>query len=125
MFIFSRVVLLILAMAYVPLAMGDGPNLGQPASPSLLASWDISIAPDGLGLPPGHGTPQQGAVVYAAKCVSCHGVLGLGGPAPELTGGIGSLITASPRKSVASYWPYATTIFDYIRRAMPVQNPQS
>ena len=106
-------------------AWSQTPQLGQPASPALIAAWDISISPDGTGLPPGRGTPSQGAVIFEAKCAPCHGERGVGGPADRLTGGIGSLTSAQPVKTVSSYWPYATTLFDYIRRAMPVTNPQS
>ena len=102
------------------------PKLGRPASPDEVAKIDISIAPDGKGLPPGSGTVAQGAMVYAQKCVSCHGDKGAGTPSGDrLSGGIGSLATPNPVKTVNSYWPYATTVFDYIRRAMPITAPQS
>ena len=101
------------------------PHFGQPADPALLKAWDISIAPDGKGLPPGHGSVAEGLAIYTEKCVMCHGVNGVGKPADQLTGGIGSLASAQPVKTVSSYWPYATTLFDYIRRAMPVTSPHS
>jgi S-disulfanyl-L-cysteine oxidoreductase SoxD len=101
------------------------PNLGRPASAAEIAGWDISIAPDGRGLPPGRGTPADGAAVYAAKCQACHGERGAGGPNDRLVGGHGTLAGAAPVRTVGSYWPYATTVFDYVRRAMPSQQPHS
>jgi len=102
------------------------PKLGRPATAEDVARVDISIPPDGKGLPAGSGTVAQGAAVYAQKCVVCHGPNGEGTPSGDrLTGGIGSLASPNPLKTVSSYWPYATTLFDYIRRAMPVTNPQS
>ena len=96
------------------------PQFGQPIAPADIAPWDISIGPDGAGLPPGRGTAAQGEAVYAAKCQACHGEKGAGGPNDALVGGIGSLAPGKPPvKTVGSYWPYATTLFDYIRRAMP------
>jgi S-disulfanyl-L-cysteine oxidoreductase SoxD len=101
------------------------PDLGQTPSAQQLADIDISIPPDGHGLPPGSGSATQGAAIFAAKCQVCHGPSGVGGPNDRLTGGVGSLATPKPVKTVASYWPYATTVFDYIRRAMPLTAPQS
>ena len=102
-----------------------GPNLGKPATPQELRAFDISIPPSGEGLPAGGGNAKQGAEVYAAKCQQCHGAKGAGKPADALAGGIGSIATAKPVRTVGSYWPYATTLFDYTRRAMPLQNPKS
>lgn len=102
-----------------------GPDFGRPAMADEVVAWDISIPPDGSGLPPGSGTANQGAVVYMAKCVSCHGEKGVGKPADALVGGIGTLASATPLKTVGSYWPYATTLFDYVRRAMPYDKPMS
>jgi cytochrome c len=101
------------------------PRLGQPISAVDAAAWDISISPDGSGLPPGRGTAKQGEAIYVAQCQSCHGEKGAGRPNDVLAGGIGSLATAAPVKTVGSYWPYATTLFDYVRRAMPFQAPKS
>ena len=101
-------------------AFGQSPNLGKPISPEDLAAWDISIGPDGTGLPPGSGTAKQGEAVFTAKCQACHGAKGAGQPNDRLVGGQGSLPGDNPAvKTVGSYWPYATTIFDYVRRAMP------
>lgn len=102
-----------------------GPSLGVPASAADIAAVDVSIGPDGAGLPPGSGTPKQGAEVYAAKCIACHGVDGANGVNDRLVGGQGTLTSAAPVKTIGSYWPYATTVFDYVRRAMPYPAPHS
>ena len=102
-----------------------GPNLGQPASAAMVAAMDISIPPSGAGLPAGSGTVAQGQKVYEAKCQTCHGPKGAGKPADPLVGGIGSLASGKPMRTVGSYWPYATTLFDYTRRAMPTTQPMS
>ena len=107
-------------------AFAESPNLGTTASPEDIASWDVSIAPNGAGLPSGSGTPQQGEQVYLAKCVACHGEKGAGKPNDQLVGGQGSLGHGqAPVKTVGSFWPYATTLFDYVRRAMPLNEPKS
>jgi cytochrome c len=112
-------------VAGVAVAATPSPNLGRTPGAAELTSIDISITPDGSGLPAGAGTVEQGAAVYAAKCQACHGANGVGGPNDRLTGGIGSLASGKPVKTIASYWPYATTVFDYVRRAMPITAPQS
>src|SRR5262252_2239791 len=106
-----------------------GPNRGQPIDPAAIGAWDISVQPDGTGLPPGAGTPAQGARLYAEKCAQCHGSDGQGGvagvtSAPLVGGGAITDIAAS-LKTIANFWPYATTVFDYIRRAMPWQQPRT
>jgi mono/diheme cytochrome c family protein len=106
-------------------AAQETPNLGHPATPAEIAAWDISIPPDGIGLPPGSGTPEQGAVVYTQKCQSCHGEKGAGKPNDQLVGGQGTLTSKSPVRTIGSYWPYATTVFDYVRRAMPYTESKS
>lgn len=106
-------------------ASTPSPDLGRTPSAAELAAIDISIPPDGRGLPAGSGAVDQGRAVYAAKCQACHGAGGAGGSADRLTGGVGSLASPKPVKTVASYWPYATTVFDYVRRAMPLTAPQS
>lgn len=103
----------------------DGPNLGRDATPAEIASWDISISPDGAGLPSGSGTAAAGEVIYVAKCQSCHGEKGSGQPNDRLVGGQGTLATPIPIRTIGSFWPYATTIFDYVRRAMPYPQPQT
>lgn len=107
-------------------ALAQAPQFGHPIAPADIAPWDVSIGPDGAGLPPGSGTASQGQVVYAAKCQTCHGEKGAGGPNDALVGGMGSLAAGkAPVKTVGSYWPYATTLFDYIRRAMPFPETKS
>jgi cytochrome c len=102
-----------------------GPGLGQPATAAEIALLDISIPPSGAGLPPGSGDARAGAKVYVAKCQACHGEKGAGKPADALVGGAGTLTAASPVRTVGNYWPHATTLFDYTRRAMPTTAPQS
>jgi cytochrome c len=109
-----------------PALAAEAPAFGQPISPGDLAPWDISIGPDGAGLPPGRGTPAQGAAVYAAKCQACHGEKGAGKPNDTLVGGFGTIASDKPAvKTIGSYWPYATTLFDYVRRAMPYNATKS
>ena len=102
----------------------DGPGLGKPVTESDLQLWDISILPDGTGLPSGSGTPAQGAKIYVAKCLACHGENGKGGISAGLVGGA-PITGVDSQKTIANFWPYATTVFDYIRRAMPWQQPRS
>jgi S-disulfanyl-L-cysteine oxidoreductase SoxD len=122
----TAVAIALLALAgNTPSMSQDAPNLGRPATPAEIAGWDISIPPDGTGLPPGNGTSEQGAVVYTQKCQSCHGEKGAGKPNDQLVGGQGTLTSKSPVRTIGSYWPYATTVFDYVRRAMPYTQSQS
>ncbi|MEQ1772785.1 MAG: cytochrome c [Burkholderiales bacterium] len=102
-----------------------GPNLGATPSAAMVAAMDTSIPPSGAGLPAGSGSVAQGQKVYESKCQTCHGPKGAGKPADPLVGGIGSLGTGKPMRTVGSYWPYATTLFDYTRRAMPTNAPQT
>src|SRR5215467_1613720 len=102
----------------------DVPGLGKPITESDLKVWDISILPDGTGLPPGSGTPAEGARVYAQKCLACHGENGKGGISAGLVGGA-PITGVDSQKTIANFWPSATTVFDYIRRAMPWQQPRS
>ena len=123
---------LILAL-FAGCVMANGPaevdttrlGLGQPATAADIRLWNIDVGPSGEGLPPGRGTVPQGATVYAAKCAKCHGASGTEGPMDRLVGGQRSLATTSPVKTIGSYWPYATTLYDYIHRAMPFDAPQS
>ncbi|QFY44980.1 cytochrome c [Candidatus Methylospira mobilis] len=101
------------------------PALGSPLGTAEAASWNFSVFPDGRGLPPGSGTPQTGKVIYEQRCACCHGVNGSGGSADELAGAQHGLKDAEPDKTIGSYWPYAPTLFDYIRRAMPADAPGS
>ena len=102
-----------------------GPGLGRAATAQEVAAWDISIPPSGAGLPAGSGTPKQGAAVYVAQCQACHGAKGEGKPADRLVGGVGTLGTDKQVMTIGSFWPYATTLFDYTRRAMPTTRPLS
>jgi S-disulfanyl-L-cysteine oxidoreductase SoxD len=103
----------------------EGPRLGVPATPTEAAGWGATVGPDGAGLPPGSGTPSAGAAIYASKCLACHGENGKGQPNDQLAGGRGTLKSAAPIRTIGSYWPYATTVFDYVRRAMPYVTPHS
>ncbi|MBX9823402.1 MAG: cytochrome c [Xanthobacteraceae bacterium] len=100
-------------------------DFGRPATPEEIKLWDIDVRPDGKGLPAGSGTVLQGKKVYEESCAVCHGVNGKDGIKDRLVGGQGTLASSRPIKTVGSYWPYATTLFDYVRRAMPYQAPQS
>lgn len=100
-------------------------GVGAPATDAQMQAWDIIVGPEGRNLPDGSGTPAAGKEIYDQQCAACHGDGGQGGRGPRLVGGIGSLAASHPIKDVGSYWPYATTLFDYIRRAMPFPNPQS
>jgi len=110
-------------------AFAEAPNLGKPIGPADIIAWDISIQPDGTGLPPGAGTPAQGARIYAEKCAQCHGPDGKGGvagvAAAPLVGGGPITDISAVMKTIANFWPYAPTLFDYIRRAMPWQQPMT
>src|SRR6266849_5168192 len=101
------------------------PNLGRELTPDEVKKVDITVAPDGSGLPAGSGSVSAGATLFAQKCQVCHGAQGSGKPQDQLTGGVGTLASGKPVKTPVSYWPTATTIFDYIRRAMPITAPQS
>lgn len=100
-------------------------GFGHLVTPAQIAAWDINVFADGRNLPQGSGTVAQGQAIYAQQCASCHGAKGEGGTGDQLVGGKGSLASAKPIKTVGSYWPYAPTLFDYIRRAMPLTAPQS
>jgi len=101
-------------------------GIGTPATSEETAGWDIDIRPDGKGLPPGSGSVEDGEMMYEEKCASCHGSFGEGvGRYPVLSGGEGTLTNERPEKTVGSYWPYASTLWDYIHRAMPFPQPQS
>ena len=101
-------------------------GLGRVATPEEIAAWDIDIRPDGQGLPEGQGNAIDGEEVFNEQCASCHGVFGEGEDRwPQLVGGFDTLTEDRPVKTVGSYWPYASTIFDYVHRAMPFGNAQS
>jgi mono/diheme cytochrome c family protein len=105
-------------------------GIGRAATPADIAAWDIDVGPDGAGLPPGRGTSADGAPIYAARCAGCHGKTGKEGPNDVLVGrlpGDAFTFARDPKapETIGSYWPYATTVFDYIRRAMPPDAPGS
>lgn len=119
-----------LAAAFVCVAttsLAQAPKFGAPASEADIAAWNTEISPDGAGLPPGRGTVAEGEKIFAAKCQACHGEKGAGKPNDQLVGGFGTLETADKPavKTVGSFWPFATTLFDYTRRAMPWNAPKS
>ena len=100
-------------------------GIGTPLSEQDVAAWNIDVAPDGRGLPAGSGDVLTGAHIFAAQCAACHGAQGQGLIGDALVGGQGTLATAKPKRTIGSYWPYATTLFDYIHRAMPYNAPES
>jgi cytochrome c len=105
-------------------ALAESPHLGKPITQADLAEWDINILPDGTNLPPGSGKAADGAKIFAEKCVACHGEGGKGGIAARVIGGPPKA-TLDGGKTIANYWPYATTVFDFIRRSMPWTQPRS
>ena len=115
----------------VALAFGSGavlaqtPRLGKPVPEADIAAWDISVHPDGTNLPPGSGTSAQGAKIYVEKCVSCHGENGTGKPFAALVGGNPLTNGIETPKTIANFWGYSTIVFDFIRRAMPFQQPRT
>ena len=117
-----------LALVFVVTAAGaaEKRGIGSPVSPQEIAGWDIDVRGDGTGLPSGSGTARQGQTIFASRCAKCHGDEGQGdSEGPALKGGIGSLATKNPVKTIGSFWPYAPPIFDYVRRSMPLDAPQS
>lgn len=101
-------------------------GLGRVALPAEIKAWDIDVRPDGVGLPPGKGTVRLGDELFQTQCASCHGEFGQGnGRWPVLAGGQDSLKSDRPDKTVGSFWPELSTVYDYIRRAMPYGNAQS
>ena len=105
----------------------ESPNLGKVATPEEIAAYDIDVEPDGAGLPPGSGTAKQGAAVYAKDCQACHGENGEKGATLPLRGGEGTIgkNEVKPLRTIGSYWPYATSVFAYVRRSMPFYNSKS
>lgn len=121
-------VALAVTLAVAPVApAGAGKfGLGTPATPEQITAWDIDVRPDGHGLPEGKGTAAQGEEIYLEKCSACHGDFGEGRDRwPVLAGGHGTLTADRPDKTIGSFWPYASTIFDYVRRSMPFGDAQS
>jgi len=125
-----RAILVGTAVAVAPATLAPaadtGPlGIGHTATPAEIAGWDIDVRADGKGLPTGRGSVHEGEKIFAENCAACHGAKGEGKPADQLAGGFGTLATSKPVRTVGSYWPYAPTLFDYIRRAMPFNAPQS
>lgn len=116
-----RSLILLLSLAGVLCAQKY--KIGRAPTAEEEKAWDISISPAGKELPPGQGTVAEGKEVFARRCQRCHGEAGKGGDEAALVGGQGTLASPKPLKTVGSYWPYATTLFDYIRRAMPLKEP--
>lgn len=119
------------AVQPAPAAAGPAPahgvlHLGRAAAPDEVAAWDIDIRPDGAGLPDGRGTVAQGETLFTERCASCHGDFGEGiGRWPVLAGGHGTLKAERPEKTIGSFWPYLSTVYDYVRRAMPFGDARS
>jgi cytochrome c len=116
---------IVLALAWSVSLAAQSPmtGVGRPAILEEIRNLGAAIAPDGGGLPEGSGTVAAGRAVFAAQCARCHGPKGEGDVGPALVGGQGTLATAKPFKTVGSFWPYATTLWDYINRAMPFDQP--
>jgi len=116
----------VIIVASMTSALAQSPyGIGHVATPEEIAGWNIDVGRDGSGLPPGSGTVSHGHDIFAQQCAACHGDKGEGAVGDRLVGGQGTLATAKPVRTVGSYWPYAPTLFDYIRRAMPQNAPQS
>src|SRR5271155_5607735 len=133
----TRKIVILSAAMIVALGSGAvlaaGPNLGKPISPADFAEWDIDVEPSGAGLPPGSGTSDQGAQIFAEQCSACHGEGGKGATtttsgapaAPPVVSDVKRNGIDDTTLTIANYWPYATTLFDYIRRSMPWTTPRS
>lgn len=122
----ERLLATLLILAPLTTASAGKLGLGREATPEEVKAWDISVRPDGKGLPPGKGTVKQGEEIFQAQCATCHGEFGEGKDRwPVLAGGLGSLTHDRPDRTVGSFWPEASTVFDYIKRAMPFGNAQS
>ncbi len=115
----------LLALTARVASAADVPKLGVPAPPDVVAKWNTTIFPDGRGLPEGKGTAKEGRAIYDKKCSNCHGPEGRGETAEELSGNEVPLSDPDTSQTIGSYWPYATTLFDYTRRAMPMDAPGS
>ncbi|MBM3599780.1 MAG: cytochrome c [Alphaproteobacteria bacterium] len=129
---FPRLALIISVLVLGSAAHGDSASaepaiaLGRAALPEEIAAWDIDVRPDGVGLPSGKGSVKQGEELFLQQCAACHGEFGEGaGRWPAVAGGRGSLTDDNPGKAIGAYWPYVSTIFDYVRRSMPFGNAQS
>lgn len=118
--------MLLALLSWAGIAAAEGNHgIGRLATSDEIARWDIDVRIDGEGLPAGSGTVADGQHLYRERCMACHGDCGQGGPMDRLAGGRSTLASGTPVRTVGSYWPYATTLFDYVRRAMPFNAPQS
>ena len=126
---FTRELLTVISLFCItagsPSLASDIPKFGVPVSEAEIAAVNFVVMPDGEGLPTCSGDSVRGAIVYQENCLTCHGVEGKDGISDVLVGGHGTITSAVPNKTVGSYWPYATTLFDYVRRAMPYTTPGS
>lgn len=127
MSMYRQVVAVLTCMATLSPARADvgTPMLGVPVDASEIEAADLTVMPNGENLPPGSGDAGAGKLVFDKYCIACHGVDGTGGINDVLVGGLGSLTSKTPLQTIGSYWPYATTVFDYVRRAMPYDAPGS
>ena len=118
---FSKLLLALAGLATCVAAAAQSPtyNLGRTPTKEEIRAWDIAIGPSGKELPPGSGTAQEGATLYAQRCAGCHGPTGAESPVWPLVGGQGTLKTIRPKRTIGSFWPFATTIWDFTNRAMP------
>lgn len=123
----DRVVLGLAAILTAAPGFADPPryHLGHAPTQADIDAWNTDVRADGQGLPPGHGSVAEGQAIFAERCAACHGDKGYGGLVDPLAGGFGTLTQPNPVRTVGSYWPYATTLFDYVRRAMPFNAPES
>jgi hypothetical protein len=115
----------LLALIVTPARAEERFGIGRAATAGEITGWNIDIDRNGSNLPPGRGGVDRGRAVFNEQCASCHGAQGEGALGDRLVGGQGTLATPTPVRTVGSFWPYATTLFDYIRRAMPLNAPQS
>ena len=124
---FECVALSLAAVLAASPALADSPryHLGRTPTQAEIDAWNIDVRVDGQGLPPGHGSVAEGRSIFAETCAACHGDRGQGGLADPLAGGFGTMSQPNPVRTVGSYWPYAPTLFDFIRRAMPFNAPES
>ena len=123
MFMLKILIVVNLIVSPPAFAEQEGPGLGQLVNPSTVTQWNRDVFPDGQGLPEGHGNAITGKIVYEKHCLNCHGTEGSGDSADELAGAMHSLTDEPPDKTIGTYWPYATTLFDFTRRSMPMNTP--
>jgi mono/diheme cytochrome c family protein len=125
--LYNRIKVVAAAVLIAAPVFADSPryHLGRTPTAAEIDAWNIDVRADGQGLPPGHGSVAQGRAIFAETCAACHGDKGQGGLADPLVGGFGTLTQPNPVRTVGSYWPYATTLFDFVRRAMPFNAPES